>query len=93
MPMIRSFRSKALEAFFRTGSSRRLSVRNVDRVRRMLLAIDDADEPEDLNLPGYYFHMLTGDQRGRYSVRVTGNWRITFEWDQGAVEVDLEDYH
>jgi len=90
---IRSFRSKALDAFFRTGNARRLSVQNSQRVRRILLAIADADHPDDLNLPGYFFHVLTGDQKGRYSVRVTGNSRITFGWDQGAVEVDLEDDH
>jgi proteic killer suppression protein len=91
--MIRSFRSKSLETFFRTGNARRLSVQNTQRVRRILLSIDDSDQPDDLNLPGYYFHVLTGDQKGRYSIRVTGNWRITFGWDQGAVDIDLEDYH
>jgi proteic killer suppression protein len=91
--MIRSFRSKALENFYRTGSARRLSVQSTDRVRRILLAIDDADQAEDLNLPGFYFHTLSGDQKGRFSVRVTGNWRITFGWDRGAVDIDLEDYH
>jgi proteic killer suppression protein len=91
--MIRSFRSKSLETFFRTGNVRRLSVQNTERVRRILLAIDDADRPEDLNLPGFYFHSLTGDQKGRYSLRASGNWRITFGWDQGAIELDLEDYH
>ena len=91
--MIRSFRSKALESYFRTCSARRLSVQNIARLRRMMLAIDDADQPEDLNLPGFYFHALSGDQKGRYAIRVTGNWRITFGWDQGATEIDLEDYH
>ncbi len=91
--MIRSFRSKALERFFRTGDARRLSVQNAERVRRLLLAIDDADQPGDLNLPGFHFHALAGDRKGRYAIRVTGNWRLTFGWDQGAVDVDLEDYH
>ena len=40
------------------------------------------------------FHRLTGNQAGRYSVRVTGNWRVTFGWDKDeATDVDLEDYH
>ena len=91
--MIRSFRSKVLEGYFRTGNARRLSVQNVARLRRILLAIDDADQPDDLNLPGFYFHSLTGDQKGRYSIRITANWRIAFSWDQGATDVDLEDYH
>ena len=91
--MIRSFRSKTLESYFRTGNARRLSVQNIARLRRILLAINDADQPDDLNLPGFYFHGLTGDQKGRYSIRITANWRITFSWDQGATDVDLEDYY
>ena len=58
----------------------------------MLRAIDAATRPEQLNLPGFYLHALRG--MGRWSVRVTGNWRITFGWDgDDAVDVDLEDHH
>lgn len=90
--MIRSFRSKALRLYFDTGTARGLSVQNVARVRRMLLALDAAANPENMNLPGYFFHALRGDRR--WSIRVTGNWRITFGWDGAdAVDVDLEDYH
>jgi proteic killer suppression protein len=54
--------------------------------------LDDAAKPEDANLPGYRFHALQGEPR--WSIRVTGNWRITFGWDGvDAVDVDLEDYH
>jgi toxin HigB-1 len=61
-------------------------------VRRILANLDAARTPEMLNLPGYHFHSLHGE--GRYSVRVTGNWRITFGWDSpDAIDVDLEDYH
>ena len=46
----------------------------------------------DMNLPAYHFHLLRGEQR--WSIRVTGNWRITFGWDGvDAIDVDLEDYH
>lgn len=90
--MIRSFRSKALRAYFETGQPRGLSVRNLARVRRMLLAADAATAPEQLDLPGFYFHRLQGE--ARWSVRVTGNWRMTFGWDgTDAIDVDLEDYH
>jgi proteic killer suppression protein len=92
--MIRSFRNKALRRFFATGNARGLSVQDDRRVARILLALEAAARPEDLNLPGYHFHGLTGRGRGRYSDRVTGNWRITFGWnDEDATEVDLEDYH
>lgn len=92
--MIRSFRSKALRDFFETGSTRRLSVQNPTRLGRILRALDDAGRPEDMNLPGYRFHSLKGAERGRYAVDASGNWRVTFAWDEAdAVDVDLEDYH
>ena len=92
--MIRSFRNKALQRFFETGNHRGLSVRDHRRVGRMLRALEAAGRPADLDLPGYYFHRLSGDQKDRYSVRVTGNWRITFGWElDDATDVDLEDYH
>ncbi len=49
---------------------------------------------QDMNLPGYRFHELRGDRRGTYSVTVSGNWRLTFKFQNGdAHDVDLEDYH
>jgi proteic killer suppression protein len=63
-------------------------------VRRVLSALDTATAPDDLNLPGFHFHALAGDRSGLCSVRVTANWRITFEWDgTDVINVDLEDYH
>lgn len=92
--MIQSFRSKALRRFFETGSSKGLSAPDDRRVGRMLAALDDAERPEDMDIPGYRFHGLTGDQKDRYSIRVAGNWRLTFGWDgENATDVDLEDYH
>lgn len=91
--MIRSFKNKGLRRFAEKGDASKLSVQNADRVRRMLARLDAAARPEDMDLPGNYFHGLHGAQQ-RYSMRVTGNWRITFAWDgQDAIEVDLEDYH
>ena len=90
--MIRTFRSKPLRQFFETGHAGRLSVQNDARVRRILRALMVAAKPEDMNLPGYFFHGLEGGMR--WSVRVTGNWRLTFGWDGAdAIDVDLEDYH
>lgn len=92
--MIRSFRDKALQRFFETGSPRGLSVQDHNRVARVLRALEAATRPEDMDLPGYRFHALSGDRKGRYSVRVTGNWRITFGWEvEDVTDVDLEDYH
>ncbi|OHC74067.1 MAG: plasmid maintenance system killer protein [Rhodospirillales bacterium RIFCSPLOWO2_12_FULL_58_28] len=90
--MIRSFRNKGLRQFWNEGDSRRLSVRRDRRVRQILMALHAATQPDDLNLPGLRFHGLQGSPR-RWSVAVTGNWRITWSWDDGAADVDLEDYH
>ena len=90
--MIRSFRAKALLAYFETGKPVGLSVQNAPRIGRILQALDAATRPEQMNLPGLCFHALRGARR--WSVRVTGNWRITFGWDgEDAIHVDLEDYH
>jgi toxin HigB-1 len=93
-PVIRSFRSRALQRFFATGDGRRLSVQNPRRIANILRALDDASRPEDMNLPGFRFHALVGRDKGRYAVNASGNWRITFGWVDGkAIDVDLEDYH
>lgn len=92
--MIKTFRNKGLQRFFETGSTRWLSVQDDKRVRRILMTLDAAAQPTDMDLPGYHFHGLSGSDKGRYSVRVTGNYRITFGWDgEDAIDVELEDYH
>ena len=71
-----------------------MSVQNPARIRRILISLNDAKVPEDMNLPGLRFHGLKGQDRGRFAVDASGNWRITFGWDGlDAVDLDLEDYH
>jgi proteic killer suppression protein len=90
--VIHSFRNRALRTYFETGSASGLSVQNAARIGRMLRALDVATRPEQMNLPGFHFHTLRGSKR--WSIRVTGNWRLTFGWDGAdATDVDLEDYH
>jgi proteic killer suppression protein len=92
--VIRSFRSKALRRFAERGDASKLSVQNPDRIRRILLALDVAKLPDQMNVPGLRFHSLKGRDKGRYAVDASGNWRVTFAWDgEDAVDVDLEDYH
>ena len=56
--------------------------------------LDAALSPADMDVPGLRFHALSGDMAGRYAVRVSGNWRLTFSWHgEDAADVDLEDYH
>lgn len=91
--MIRSFKNKGLAAFAKTGDGSKLPVKNVRRVSRILQALNAAVCPEDMNLPGYRFHGHQGKPK-RYSVDVSGNFRITFGWDDSdAIDVDCEDPH
>jgi proteic killer suppression protein len=60
----------------------------------LLDRLDAATKAEDMLLPGFGFHGLTGFKPKRYAVSVSGNWRITFAFDDGdAEDVYLEDYH
>lgn len=92
--MIRNIRHKALNAYWESGRTKGLNAEWLNKLRRILLALEAASAPDEMDYPGAYFHRLTGNQAGRYSVRVTGNWRVTFGWDKDeATDVDLEDYH
>ncbi len=45
-------------------------------------------------LPGLYLHELKGLRKGIWSVRVSGNWRVTFRFNGPDAEiVNYEDYH
>lgn len=92
--MIRSFRSKALCRFVEQGDASKLSVSNVERLQRILLRLDTAAQPDEMNAPGLRFHGLKGRDKGSFAVDASGNWRITFAWDgEDAVDIDLKDYH
>jgi proteic killer suppression protein len=92
--MIRGFRHKGLERFFREGSKSGIQPKHERRLRLQLGRLDAAKGAEDMNLPGWRFHALTGDLRGCWSVWVNGNWRLIFAFDgEDAVLVDYRDYH
>ena len=91
---IRTFQGKGLRRFFAESDRRGIPPESAERIRRMLDRLEAAKVAGDMDLPGYYFHALKGDRKGTYSVRVTGNLRLTFRFDaEGAKDVDLEDYH
>ncbi len=92
--MIKSFGDKGLRRFFETGDGSKLSVRNPNRIATMLQALDEAEAPGDMAMPGWGFHPLAGDRKGTYSISASGNWRITFKFVGGnAIDVAMEDYH
>jgi len=92
--MIRSFRHKGLERFFRAGSKAGIQPTHADRLRLQLGRLDAASVPEDMDLPGWKFHPLGRDLAGHYAVTVNKNWRLTFTFEGAdAVLVDYQDYH
>lgn len=92
--MIRTFRHRGLERFFTKGDHRGILPKSEARIERLLDRLDAAAKPEDMSIPGFRFHRLTGDRKGSYSVTVTGNWRITFRFEgEDAFDLNLEDYH
>ena len=92
--MIRTFKHKGLERFFHEGSKRGIDANHAARIQRILDRLDTVPVADDMNIPGFGFHGLTGNRKGQYSVSVSGNWRITFRFENGdACDVTLEDYH
>ena len=92
--MIRSFRHKGLERFFLTGSNAGIQARDAKRLRLILGRVNASTDPRDMDLPGLYLHPLKGSRQGVWSVRVSGNWRVTFSFDgRDAINVNYEDYH
>ena len=92
--MIVSIRHKGLRRFFETGSKAGIQTAHTDRLRLQLAALDTAQSIEDMDIPGFRLHPLKGKLKGRWSISVSGNWRLTFEFKEGsAYLVDYEDYH
>ncbi len=92
--MIRSYRHKGLERFATTGSKAGIQPSHAERLRRLVTALDVAAKPDDMNAPGNNLHRLKGALEGHWSIKVNGNWRLTFVFTGEDVElVDYLDYH
>lgn len=92
--MIKSWKHKGLKELFFLGRKRGVRPDMFDRLKRRLDVLDAANSLKALGLPGFRLHSLSGEMKGKHSIRVTENWRITFRFEDGdAFEVDLEDYH
>ena len=90
---VRRIKSKPLKLFAR-GDSGKINPAWRPRVKRIVSALNVATHPTELDIPGLAFHVLSQNRKGTYSVKVSGNWRVTFKWDDdGPFDVDLEDYH
>ena len=92
--MIKSFKHKGLKKFYETGSRQGIQAQHASKLRMQLAALDSARVLDDLDIPGYRFHELKGNRKGIWSISVSGNWRVTFEFIDGNIFiVNYEDYH
>ena len=91
--MVGTFRHKGLEELYLTGKTRRIGSDHIRKCVRILQLLEVGARPEDMNIAGLHFHVLRGNPK-RWSVRVTGNYRVTFGWSgENVLDIDLEDYH
>ena len=92
--MIKTIRHKGLSKLFESGSTAGVQSSHAKRLRLQLAALDTAQVIDDMDIPGFGLHPLKGKLKGRWSIWVNGNWRLTFEFKDGNVYVlDYEDYH
>ena len=91
--MIETFRHKGLARFFEDDDRRKVPASQSDKIARILARLNEAVTVQDMALPGYRLHPLKGELAGFWSVTVSGNWRIVFQFENSnAYDVDLIDY-
>lgn len=92
--MIQDFRHRGLERFFLSGVKSGIRPDHAERLRLVLGRLAAARTPKDMDLPGLGLHPLKGKLKGRWSVTISGSWRVTFACSgKDVINVDYEDYH
>jgi toxin HigB-1 len=92
--LIGKFRHRGLKALYHDDDASGVSASSVAKVKRILAALEFADDVSQLTTPGWKVHPLKGSRSGIYSVTVTANWRLTFRLEENTVtDIDFEDYH
>ena len=92
--VIKTFQHTGLERFFLAGKKSGIQPAHAAKLSRQLARLDEASTAQDMDSPGWRLHPLAGPLKGRWSVWVNGNWRLTFKFEgQDAILVDYQDYH
>jgi proteic killer suppression protein len=92
--VIKSFKHAGLEKFFLTGSKAGIQPAHARKLQLQLTFLDGSTGPRDMNIAGWQLHALEGHLKDHWSIKVNGNWRITFRFEGGdAILVDYRDYH
>ena len=92
--MIKSFKHKGLEKLFFSGSTPGLQPAHKDKLSIQLAMLEAAEVVQDMDKPGWRLHKLKGKRSRIWAVDVSGNWRLTFRFEDGNAHlVNYEDYH
>lgn len=92
--MIKTFRHRGLKALYDGKRLAKLAPVHIAKLKRVMTALDRSSGPEGMDIPGFQLHPLKGEMKGHYAVSVSGDWRVTFRFEEGhATEVDYVDYH
>jgi toxin HigB-1 len=92
--MIQSIRHKGLKRLYEDEDPRGMIAKHAMKLRDILVRLDAAGMPADMNLPGFRLHPLKGEFKGFWAVTVRANWRVLFRFENGdALDVDYIDYH
>ncbi len=92
--MIKSFRHAGLEKFFLSGSKAGIQPAHAKKLSIQLGTLNTAKDATRMNVPGWDLHRLRGNLVGHWSVKVNGNWRLKFRFEnEDAILLDYQDYH
>ncbi|MCW2257007.1 proteic killer suppression protein [Providencia alcalifaciens] len=93
--MIKGFKHKGLEKFFKTGITSGIQAKHAGKLQIQLTVLNTAKSPNDMSAPSWKLHRLKGDElKDHWSISVNGNWRLTFKFEgEDTILVDYQDYH
>lgn len=92
--MISTFKHKGLETFHQQGMLKGIQPTHAKRLRGILAFLEAALVVSDMDVPGLNLHPLKGNMKNYWSVKVDGNYRVTFRFENGnAYDIDVVDYH
>lgn len=92
--MIKNFSHKGLENYFYNGSKKGIQAQHAQKLADILDRLDAAIDVTDMRFPGAELHQLKGNMKGLWAVKVSGNWRVVFGFEEtNAYDVNYIDYH
>ena len=90
--MIKSFAHKGLKRLFEKGNRSGVQPQFANKIELVLDTLEQAQTIDDMMVPGFGTHALSGDRAGEWAIVITHNWRVTFTFEEGdAYRVDYED--